>query len=250
MKTHHLILGVIAWIPFAIAKIVLALLGPLFCLFIEKDHRPDILFVYHGGIEIEDWWWNYEQQLAKGPVKVPIIEWCLLLGSIFCLIASGVFDKFWLLLLAITLSISFTIWVIKDFQGPKLTIRKKDLYLSKNVWLRTWWWYAIRNPVEGWKKIFKHPERFTEFNRWETFHGASNSPRPPVEPMESLPMLEAGITKWTRWRRSGWRLSYRKLVVPPTGEPQYREIYFGWKLGTSPPDLDFAMQYRKGRIGN
>ena len=186
----NLVLGVLAWIPFILLKITLALFGPLFCLFIEKDHRPDILFVYHGGIEIEDWWWSYEQRLFG------------------------------------------------------------DVHLSKHVWLRTWWWYAVRNPVEGWKKVFKHPERFTEFNRWETFHGASNSPRAPVEPMESLPMLEAGITKWTRWRRSGWRLSYRKLVVPPTGEPQYREIYFGWKLGTSPPDLDFAMQYRKGRIGN
>jgi len=184
MKTHHLILGVIAWIPFAIAKVVLALLGLPLCLLLTTGKRPRWLFIYHGGIPIEGWWWTYRNNSEK------------------------------------------------------------------SRWFLTWWWYAIRNPVEGWKKVFKHPERFTEFNRWETVHGASNSPRPPVEPMESLPMLEAGITKWVRWRRSGWRLSYRKLVVPPTGEPQYREIYFGWKLGTSPPDLDFAMQYRKGRIGN
>lgn len=107
----------------------------------------------------------------------------------------------------------------------------------------TFWELVFRNPVDGMKRYIKHPY---------------------IEPGEkhSKLVLESGFIpedeKWNkfpdyffwRWRRYKWMASFRMVWIYP-GHKYYGEFYFGWKLNSEPPDLDFAMSPRiLAKVGN
>ena len=88
----------------------------------------------------------------------------------------------------------------------------------------TIWELMIRNPVDGLKRVIKHPDSFSEKGMTEpgpTYHDKSFA--------------------W-RWRRHKWLSSIR--LVWRYNSKKYGEFYLGWKLGSEPPDLDFAISLR------
>lgn len=93
------------------------------------------------------------------------------------------------------------------------------------------WWFAIRNSVNGFRWIFK--DREPKYDGWQK------------NEMEAQDLIDAGVTKATRWAYSGPFAGYRKITLEGNGE--YSEIWFGWKVGSSVPGMGFAMQRRKNR---
>ena len=99
----------------------------------------------------------------------------------------------------------------------------------------TIWELAVRNPVDGLKRVIPHPETFSE---------AGNGL------LESRQMVDARRYGAWRWRRSGALASLRCIWIYP-GAHHYGELYVGFKLGSEPPDLDFALSLRpRGTVGN
>ena len=89
----------------------------------------------------------------------------------------------------------------------------------------TLWEMVVRNPVDGFKYLLKHPKSWKEAGLTEpgpTYHDKAFA--------------------W-RWRRSGLLASIR-LVWVFRKRKKYGELYLGWKIGSEPPDLDFATSLR------
>lgn len=101
-------------------------------------------------------------------------------------------------------------------------------------WFPRFWWYAIRNPVNNLRFIFKDPEHVNEDTNWT--HG---------DPMEAQQMLQHGQSVAWRYRWSGWMSGYRRVWLHSHGK--YSEFWIGWKLHSSVPGLGFSMQYRRKR---
>ena len=100
----------------------------------------------------------------------------------------------------------------------------------------TFWNLAIRNPISGFGWYFDQPDGFSV----KTNFGSD---------LESRPLRDAGQKSAYRWRWAGWKVSYRYLRLLKGGD-RYLEVYFGWKLGSQPVELDFATQLRIGDVGN
>ncbi len=94
----------------------------------------------------------------------------------------------------------------------------------------TFWWYAVRNPVNNKRFIFK--DREAKIDGWEG-------------PMEAQDLIDAGVTKATRWAYSGAFAGYR--VIKLEGDNKYSEYWHGWKVGSTVPGMGFAMQLRRKR---
>ncbi len=105
---------------------------------------------------------------------------------------------------------------------------------DKPRWLRVWLYYAIRNPVNNLRYLFKDTNSFLQWG----YSGV----------LESKDMVELGVGEASRWRQSGWKFSYRKLSI--LNSEKYREFFIGWKIGMGVPGCGFTLQFRKGRIGN
>ena len=98
----------------------------------------------------------------------------------------------------------------------------------------TYWEMAWRNPVSGFRWLVKHPDKY------KTYGSA-------VEPKADGPRFQA------RFNNSGYLSSLR--VIWRYTDFHYGEFYFGWKLGSEPPALDFGMSFPPicrwwARIGN
>lgn len=173
MKTYLKVLYILSWIPVAVIKLILVILGlitvPLAIQFSGGKHEdwPDIF-----------WIWGNE----KG---VP--EWWLMLSQ------------------------------------------------SENIVARTfpnWWWYAIRNPVNNARFIFKdRPPNIS--GNWV-----------PIS-MEVRDMLTTGRGMAYRWSYNGPFAGFRRVWI--NSSDKYSEVWFGWKLGSTVPGLGFTMQVRLRR---
>ena len=96
----------------------------------------------------------------------------------------------------------------------------------------TIWELAVRNPVDGFKRLIDHPKRQEVKQKGDV----------------EEPHLTDSKFQW-RWRRWKWLSSIR--LVWKYNQKRYGEFYFGWKLNSEPPDLDFGVQFRPfGKVGN
>jgi len=99
-----------------------------------------------------------------------------------------------------------------------------------------WWWFAIRNPANGTRFIFK--DRIT-------FKMESDVPNGEIEPHQ---LIGKGLTSGYKWRYDGPFAGYKEVSINADGT--YNEKWFGWKIGSEVPGLGFTVQYRKnGDIG-
>ena len=94
-----------------------------------------------------------------------------------------------------------------------------------------WWWFAVRNPVNGFRWIFKEPKEVTV----EGYGGE----------MEAMYLVRDNLVVATRWSFGGPFAGYRKVWLTDAGK--YSEIWFGWKVGSTVPGMGFTMQWRRNR---
>ena len=94
----------------------------------------------------------------------------------------------------------------------------------------TFWWYAVRNNVNNMRFIFK--DREAKIEGWEG-------------PMEAQNLIDAGVTKATRWAYSGPFAGYRRVWLTKDGK--YGEFWIGWKVGSTVPGMGFNLQLRRNR---
>ena len=98
-----------------------------------------------------------------------------------------------------------------------------------------WWWYAIRNPVNNHRFIFRDRADVKEETNFEGR-------------LEAPDLLEAGQQMGYRWAWAGPFAGYRRVWL--AGQDKYSEIWFGWKVGSEVPGLGFTFQVRlKRKIG-
>ena len=99
-----------------------------------------------------------------------------------------------------------------------------------------WWWYAIRNPVNNTRFIFK--DRAARYETNWSIRG----------PMEAQQLIDAGQVMAYRWASNGPFAGYRRVWL--NGQDKYSEIWFGWKVSSIVPGMGFTMQWRrKVRVG-
>jgi len=119
----------------------------------------------------------------------------------------------------------FTLWGNKE-EGYPLWAEQQGI--------SAWWWYAIRNPVNNKRYVFKE-KKAPKVYGWQG-------------PMEAQDLIREGVGTATRWTHSGWKVGYRKVWLE--GNDKYSEVWGGWKLGSDVPGLGFTMQVRlKRKIG-
>lgn len=103
-------------------------------------------------------------------------------------------------------------------------------------WLQrgsSFWWYAIRNPVNNFRFLFADRVPEIESN-WFDEH-----------PMESANLQKVGQSMAYRWAYSGPFAGYRQVWLNSTDT--YSEFWIGWKIGSTVPGMGFTMQYRRNR---
>ena len=126
------------------------------------------------------------------------------------------------------------LWDNKEEGCPDWWIKKSK---QKNWVAKTfprWWWFAIRNPVNGFRYIFKDRQLYAIETNVE---GES------IEPEE---LIKQQLTSGYMWRSSGPFGGYRKVWL--SDEPGlYSEIWFGWKVGSEVDGMGFTMQVRLNR---
>lgn len=110
---------------------------------------------------------------------------------------------------------------------------KMDKPWYKDLFPR-WWWFAIRNPVNGFRFIFKDVE-------WKSV----NVEGWPNRQMEAQDLLDHEIKSISRWTYKGPFAGYRKIWLTKPGK--YSEVWFGWKVGSDVPGLGFTTQIRRNR---
>ena len=113
-------------------------------------------------------------------------------------------------------------WLINAESGEEGKVAKK---------FPKWWWFAIRNPVNGMRYVFK--DREAKFEGWQSHQ------------MEAKDLIEAGVTKATRWAYNGAFAGYR--VIKLEGDGKYSEFWVGWKVGSSVDGMGLTIQRRKDR---
>lgn len=113
-------------------------------------------------------------------------------------------------------------------------------YEKVNIWLikkfPRFWWFAVRNPVNNFRYIFK--DRIATYDtNWDQ-----------TIPMEAPQMLAKGQQMAYRWAYNGVFAGYRRVWLTGTdgdgSYPKYSEIWVGWKVGSTVPGMGFTTQYR------
>ena len=94
-----------------------------------------------------------------------------------------------------------------------------------------WWWFAIRNPANGIRYIFK--DRPAKVEGWQE------------DSMEVEDLINAKVSRATRWKYAGPFAGWRKVVI--TDYNKYSEYWFGWKVDSKIPGMGFTMQIRRNR---
>lgn len=115
---------------------------------------------------------------------------------------------------------------------------------KQDWWTRYWpqfWWYAVRNPVNNLRYVFKDREASIQTDwQWK-------------EPMEAPQLIKHNEISAYRWSWSGPFSGYRRVWItehPDDGFESpgtYTELWLGFKVGSTVPGLGFAMQYRRNR---
>lgn len=94
----------------------------------------------------------------------------------------------------------------------------------------TYWEAAIRNPVGGFNFLIKHPDNYDTY-------GKVYEPRLTTDRFQ--------------WRFNHYKLLCSLRLVWKYSGTRYGELYLGWKLGSAPPELDFALSLRPwATVGN
>lgn len=115
-----------------------------------------------------------------------------------------------------------------------------------------WWWYAMRNPVNNSRYIFKDRVPEIETN-WEIEHEFDFPEYLPMEPGE---MAERWQMMAYRWAWSGPFAGYRRVWIhkPKTIDDdfvirpkKYSEFWIGWKVGSKVPGMGLTLQLRRNR---
>lgn len=113
-----------------------------------------------------------------------------------------------------------------------------DNWYTKS-WPR-WWWFAVRNPVNNFRFIFK--------DREADISGNWTEPR-----MEAQDLLDRNMRVAYRWTYNGLFAGYRCVwitVLPEAGfesRGEYSELWVGWKIDSIVPGMGFTLQYRRNR---
>jgi len=118
-------------------------------------------------------------------------------------------------------------WIVRDYHVRIHTWK----YKFKHEWSRRYWYSAWRNSVAGFKYLQKDTEKYKTYGTWFDTD------------MEYKDLKEANVTSAIRWRTYGWRDGIRWVKIYPE-ERKYREIWFGWKIGSPVPGLGFSSQIR------
>jgi len=104
------------------------------------------------------------------------------------------------------------------------------LYQADSNRPQTAWEMIVRNPVNGMKWWITPPEYYYTVGEI-------------VEPHATTKRVQA------RWNVSRLLTSFRFLVK--WNDKRYSELYIGWKLGSEPGALDFALSFRPfATVGN
>jgi hypothetical protein len=183
-------LHILSWIPIAIIKLILAIIGALFAVPLALVETRFIDLPVDANTYFTKKWWLWDNKEEGLP------EWWLRKASN----ASG--EKWHEKAIA---------WMIRTF--PR------------------WWWFAVRNPVNGFRWIFKEPEEVTV----EGYGGQ----------MEAMYLVRDNLVVAKRWTFGGPFAGYRKVWLTDPGK--YSEIWFGWKVGSNIPGMGFTMQWRRNR---
>jgi len=164
----------------------------------------------------------------------------------------------WLILIAIKFTLALigllTVWIALQFDTwPRvLWLWGNDEGIPKNWYTREWHWYAIRNPVNNMRYLFKDRDA-----RMRTIYSDGKIATGPAL-MEPTSLKELGVTSAKRWAWAGPYAGYRYVWLGPEfvdiGDgaryKTYSEIWIGWKIGSGVPGLGFTFQVRfKRKIG-
>jgi len=95
------------------------------------------------------------------------------------------------------------------------------------------WWYAVRNPVNNFRFIFKDRTAELDTNWFDP------------KPMEAANLLEAGQAMAYRWAYAGPFAGYRQVWL--NSSDKYSEFWIGWKVSSIVSGLGFTFQYRRKR---
>ena len=128
------------------------------------------------------------------------------------------------------------VWGNAEEEVPVWWLKK-----SKGHWFTkmfpNFYWYAIRNPSNNLRYLFKDREAQIETN-WHY-----------DEPMEARNMRNHNVAMAYRWAWSGPFAGFRQVWIK--SETEYGEMWFGWKVGSNVPGLGFTSQLRlSATIGN
>jgi len=93
------------------------------------------------------------------------------------------------------------------------------------------WWFAIRNPVNNFRYIFK--DRKAKIEGWAP------------QNMEAIDIVAWKVDEAHRWAYNGPFAGYCKIWLNNNGT--YSEFWIGWKVGSTIPGMGFTMQLRLNR---
>ena len=98
------------------------------------------------------------------------------------------------------------------------------------------WWYAVRNPVNNFRFIFK--------DRKANISGNWTEGR-----MEAQDLIDRRMKVAYQWKWSGPFAGYRRVWLRYYGMSAvtYSEFWIGWKIGSTVPGMGFTLQYRRNR---
>lgn len=117
-------------------------------------------------------------------------------------------------------------------------------FMKKGRPCPTWWWYAIRNPVNNLRFVFADLAPVMTGN-WVQ------------DSMEARDLIKAGRIMAYRWAWRGPFAGYRRVWLKDAENwslsrdhpvpTHYSEIWFGWKVGSTVPGMGFTTQVRLNR---
>ena len=112
-------------------------------------------------------------------------------------------------------------------QVPDSTGEKVVQFLREKM--PRFWWFGIRNAVNGFRYMFK--DREAKFEGWQS------------KDMEAHDLIEAGVMSASRWAYSGIFAGYRAVKL--NGDGTYNEFWIGWKVGSDIDGMGLTLQNRK-----
>jgi len=93
------------------------------------------------------------------------------------------------------------------------------------------WWFAIRNPINNFRYIFKDRKATKMESNWSL-----------IEPMEAPQLIKKDQKTAYRWLANGIFAGYRRVWLHST--TKYSEFWIGWKINSKVPGMGFTLQLR------